>query len=321
MKTDLVSVSERGKIVAVPCVTIMGRTVIVNGSWIRMAMVHDELYLKGQSVADPDSFVALLKKSSLKADIFSFSQALPDITPKHKYSMVFDNHAVIPITTFEQWWNALSQDSRRNVRIAAKRGVTVRSVNYDDAFVAGIKGIYDETPVRQGRPFWHFNKPFESVKQENATYLGQSEFIGAYLGDELAGFIKMVYVGTYAHIMQILSKDKYFDLRVSNALIAKAVGICSERGKQSLLYCKYTYEKKANSSITEFKRRTGFVEVVYPRYFVPLTVKGKFAIKTGLHLGVKSMLPQKVVNVLLKLRERYYQSTGAVSTKECKFGC
>src|SRR6202007_3187530 len=106
---------------------------------------------------------------------------------------------------------------------AEKRGVNVKIAQFDDEFVRGIQGIYNESPVRQGRRFWHFGKNFETVKRENATYLDRSDFIGAYFNDELIGFIKIVYVDCIATLMQILAKEEHHDGRPMNALLAKAV--------------------------------------------------------------------------------------------------
>ena len=99
----------------------------------------------------------------------------------------------------EAWWEKLPQEARKNTRRAAKRGVEVKVVPFDDELARGIHKICNETPVRQGRPFWHYGKDFETVKREHATYLERSEFIGAYFENELIGFIKMVYVDRLAY--------------------------------------------------------------------------------------------------------------------------
>ena len=43
------------------------------------------------------------------------------------------------------------------------------------AFSRGISNVYNETPIRQGRKFWHYGKSFDQVKAANATYLDRSE--------------------------------------------------------------------------------------------------------------------------------------------------
>jgi hypothetical protein len=179
-------------------------------------------------------------------------------------------------------------------------------VQFDDELVRGIQEIYDETPVRQGRRFWHFGKDFDTVKRENATYLDRSEFLGAYFKDELIGFIKIIYVDRIATLIQILAKNEHQDKRPLNALLAKAVEVCERNGISFLLYGKYMYDGNANSPLTEFKRRNGFEEIKYPRYFLPLSVRGRAAIRLGLHKGLKGLIPPSAVSCLRRLRSQFY---------------
>jgi hypothetical protein len=90
-----------------------------------------------------------------------------------------------------------------------------------------------------------------------------------------------------------------------NALIAKAVEICEQRGFAYLTYCNYVYNDP-DSSLTEFKRRNGFEQVLVPRYYIPLTLKGKIALKLGLHHGLVKFIPKSVFKQLLRLRTRWY---------------
>jgi len=49
---------------------------------------------------------------------------------------------------------------------------------------------------------------------------------------------------------------------------------------------------------------------------VPLTFKGWLAIKIGLHLGVRNLIPTSVISVLLKLRARFYRSKSTPKQRE-----
>ena len=122
---------------------------------------------------------------------------------------------------------------------------------------------------------------------------------------ELIGFIKMVYVDGLASIMQILAKAAHQNLRPTNGLIAKAVEVCDEESRSHLLYCKYVYHKGYQDPLTEFKRRNKFQQVLIPRYFVPLMLKGRLAMSLNLQLGFSELLPQWLVNSLLKARRKY----------------
>lgn len=302
MNTDYVDILVRGKAVSVPSARIDGRTVIATGKWIKIAAVQDEELIEDDPITDPKLFVAQLKDTHLKADIFTLAQRIPDTTPKHKHHLEWDNFAVIPITGFSDWWEKRAEyDVRKAVKRAKKRGVIVTQTEFNDSFVEGICGIYNESPIRQGKAFWHYQKEFDAVKRENSTYLERSTFIGAYYNDELIGFIRMVRVGTLAITLQVISQKRHFDKKPTNALIAKAVEICEQRGMSHLIYGNYVY-KDPNSSLTEFKRRNGFERVLVPRYYIPLTLKGKIALKLTLHRRLPDHIPGPLLSQLRKIR-------------------
>jgi hypothetical protein len=300
-ETSYIEVKRKGKAVKVPATRIGDVTVLAEGRFMRIATVQDEELVQAEALRRPDAFIARLTTSTLKADLFTFAQKLPDVQPHHSYYYEWDNLAVIRISSYSAWWKQLSDPVQRAVKKAKKVGVIVKEVEFSDAFVDGIRGIYDETPVRQGRVFWHYQKSFETVKAENSTHAEHNAFIGAYFEEELIGFIRLVYVGSTAEIVQILSKTQHQDKRTTNALIAKAVEICEQRGIASLIYCNYVY-KDPNSSLTEFKRRNGFEQILVPRYYIPLTWRGRLLMKLSLHHGIKGMLPLWLITLLLRAR-------------------
>ena len=307
-KAGLAEIRIAGKTLYAPSAKICGSTVVVTGNWLRQASIKDEDVAEGEIVTDPSVFLEELKRSGLHADIFSFCQKIPDTTPKYSYPFEWDNSAGIPLTSFDEWWeNRLPQETRRNVRRATKRGLVVRPVELDDELVRGIQAIYNETPIRQGRRFWHFGKDFETVKMENETYPERSVFLGAYFHDELIGFTKIIYFDQIATLIHIMSKIEHQDKRPTNALIAKAVEVCAKRGFKFLLYAKFIYDGDHSSQLTEFKRRNGFEEMRYPRYFVPLTLKGAMAVKLGLYKGLRGLIPLPLLVSLKSLRSRIYQ--------------
>ncbi len=141
----------------------------------------------------PEAMVEELKKCGTRIDLFTFLQKVDETTPKYKYPMEWDNLAVLPVTTFENWWtNQISSLPRNRARQAEKRGVTLREVAFDEALVKGIWEMYNESPIRQGAAFKHYGKSLEEVRRMSATYLESSVFIGAYLGEKLIGFVKLV---------------------------------------------------------------------------------------------------------------------------------
>src|SRR6266446_2227097 len=292
-----------------PVINVNGTSLLVSGRLIRVGEIYDECWLEKESVGNPEQIINSIRDSRIQIDIFSFSQKLSETTSKYNYYMEWDNVAAIPITTFNEWWTRLPQATRKNVRRSVKRGVHVEVTEFNDEFVKGIVNIYNETPTRQGRRFWHYGKDFDTVKMINSNYLANCDFIGAYLKDELIGFLKLVYIGEEARIMQIISMVKHQDKRPTNALIAKAVEISGKRQMKYFIYGKYIYGKKTNSPIIEFKNRNGFEMVNIPKYYIPLNTKGKIFLKLKLHHGINGLIPGKIINYIVTLRAKWYEIT------------
>jgi hypothetical protein len=306
MALNKVEVRAAGKNTLAPAADICGRTVIAKGGRIKMASVLDEIVTPGELVPDPETFVAELRKSGLPADVLTFFQRPPEVTPKFQHHFEWDNYAVVDTSNFDAWWEKLPQEARKNTRRSAKRGVVVKSVPYDDALAQGIHKLCNESPVRQGKPFWHYGKDFETVKREHGTFLDRSEFVGAYFQDELIGFIKMVYTDRLAVILHIIAFNSHYDKRPLNALITKAVEICAQKGVGYFVYGSYAYGNKKDSSLVEFKRRNGFEQLNFPRYYLPLTLKGKIYVALRLYRGAVGLIPGPVLNLLLKTRDKFY---------------
>ena len=303
-----IEVSVKGQWVSVPAAVINGHTVVVRGRWIKMAEIHDEYWTEGE-LEDPDAFMKSLNEQSgkgLKADILTFSQKLPNVTPKHPYPVDWDNVAAIDLTSYENWLRKLSPDTRRNIKTAAKREVTTRLLKLDADLVSRIMEINNEVPIRQGRAFHHYGKDFTAVKQDYASFGDRSDYIGAFFQDEMIAFLKIVRIGQTAAIMQLLSKTSHHDKRAPNALIARAVEHYAAQKASYLTYIRYRYGKKRRSPLTEFKRRNGFVEMAVPRFYVPLTAKGRIANALNLHKPLVEVLPEKLTYTLLDLRTKWH---------------
>jgi hypothetical protein len=259
-------------------------------------------------VPDPLRAVDALKRWDERPDLFAFPQKIGEPTSQLGFRTEWDDFALLRITTYDDWLkNRVKRDVKENLRRARREGIVVRSCAYDDDFVRGIKELYDETPIRQGRPFWHYGKSFESLREIHGTYQDRAEYIGAYLGNELIGFLKMVYVDNFAKTMHVISKERHFQKRPSNALLAKAVEVCAEKRLAHLIYGEYTFPGKGTNSLTEFKKHHGFEGTRYPRHFIPLTTKGRLALMLNLHKGLRPFVPASVTHVLLKVRSAYYR--------------
>ena len=316
--TKLEEIRIAGKTLYVPSTDICGRTVVVTGKWISTAQIKDEDVVEGVTVEAPDSFIIKLKESNLKADDFTFAQRPTDVTPKFDCYSEWDNWAAMPTTCFKDWWENLPQESRKNVRRATKRGVVVKVTPFDDDLVKGVHRIYNGIRVRDGRPFWHFGQDIQSVRRGLATYLDRSEFIAAYWGEELIGFVKMVYVDDLAMLFHLISMDEHYDKRPANALIAKAAEVCEQKGVSHLIYTKFIYGNKRRSSLVEFKRRNGFQQVNFPRYYIPLTLRGKLFVWLRLYRGFSGLMPEPILQPLLSLRAWYYKKISTTLASQHK---
>jgi hypothetical protein len=297
-------ISIKGKKVAVDATVIDGKTIVVTGKFIRIAGIKDDICDDG--IQNPEIIIKELKKIK-KADIYTFEQKLPETEPKYKYLYELDNLAVLKIQSYEYWWDKqINNDARRMVRKAEKNGVTVRVEPFSDDLVRGIKSIYDEMPLRQGKPFWHYKKNFDTVKSDNSTYLDRSEFICAYYNNELIGFDKIFYTGNRADQIQLVAKMKHRDKSPTNAIIAKTIDVCAKKGITYLTYGKYYYGSKGDDSLSDFKKRNGFEKIDFPRYYIPLSLKGKIAVKLKLYKRFVSFLPSSLVEFLIKIRTIMY---------------
>lgn len=301
MKSFFVEQKIRGKKKKVPAIKIKDIIFICTGKFLKKVSIYKEDWYDFHLENSIDDIITELKKSDLKADILTFGQKIPNIRPRLKYHYEWDNIAAIPIMSYENWISSLSSDARKDLKRAIRMGVITQNVSFSDELVSGILEIHNESPIRQGKYFIHYGKDFKTVKDEYSTYPDRSDFIAAYKGNELIGLLKLVYVGELACIMEILSKISHYDKRPTNSLIAKAVEICVANKKSYLTYGKYHYGKKKDSFV-EFKHRCGFMEILYPKYFIPLTLKGQIAILFGLHRQLLDLVPSVLMTIYRKLR-------------------
>jgi hypothetical protein len=287
-------------------IKVCGKEIRVNGRLIRTAKLEGEKFV---FLEDPQTVIGGLPNCGVRVDLFTFIQRLPETAPKYHYSMEWDNFAALPVTTFEQWWNhQIGFKARNKAKQAEKKGVVIREVPFDENLVKGIREVYNESPVRQGARNTHYGKDFQTVYREEATFLDSSIFIGAYLGDELIGFIKLVYdeTRTQAGLLNIVSMIRHRDKAPTNALVAQAVRSCAKRGISYLVYSNFTYGKRQQNSLADFKERNGFQRIEVPRYYVPLTYSGKIAYQLGLHRTLADHIPAPVAAKLRELRVAWY---------------
>ncbi len=285
---------------------ICGKEIRIDGRLIRIGFIDGEGY---QFLEEPEAALESLRNSNARIDLFTFIQKLSDTSPKYTYPMEWDNFAALRVSTYDGWMTKQIDFKVRNkVRKAAKNGVVVREVPFDDAYVRGIHAIYNESPTRQGKAFWHYGKDLETVRKMNATFMDRSIFIGAFFEGDLIGFVKLVFDETrsQAGLMQIVSMIRHRDKAATNALIAQAVRSCAERGISYLWYANMSYGNKRDYGNADFKRHNGFQKIELPRYYVPLTFAGRMALRLGLHHSIADWIPEPVAATYRRIRRQWY---------------
>jgi len=276
-----------------------GKEIAISGIFPRVAKLRAEYH---EYVEEPVGFVRQLKNSSVHADLFTFLSPVSDAKPRYDYPFDWHRVAVLHFETYQKWWKEQINDKTRNmVRKAGKKGVTIQVAEFDDEFARGIHAIYNESPIIQGKPSRHYGKDFETLKQAHMTFPDRSVFIAARLDGMLIGFIKMIMHKEYASLMQINSLMAQRDKAPTNALLAKAVEVCEERGIHLLQYGVWS-----RRSLGAFKKHHGFVMQQIPRYFVPISWRGRVALGLGLHRNLLEFMPGNWLDTFVNLRTRWY---------------
>jgi hypothetical protein len=285
------------------CVHINGQVYSLSHGLITTIGLDEEWF---EDINDPAATIAALDGARITPDIFTFWQRIPETKPKYDHHLELESISVLTIQSYDHWWNKQVKGTTRNmIRKSQKAGVEVREACFDDDFVRGMTEIFNESPIRQGRRFWHYGKNFETVKRQFSRFLFREDLIGAYYQGELIGFVMLANAGRFGVLGQFISKFKHRDKATNNALMAKAVEVCAKRQLPYL-----TYGGWSQNSLVDFKRHSGFEEIKVPRYFVPLTRKGQLALKLGLHRGWKAVLPDRIKSALKELRKSWYGLKG-----------
>jgi hypothetical protein len=233
--------------------------------------------------------VYLEKLQGRNIDIFTFIErkwCCPSSFALNGWVKTNDNVGLLEIKNFESWLQNVGKKTRNMIKKAEKSGVKVSVSERNQRLAEGIWRIYNETPIRQDRAFPHYGARLESIVAMVAA-ANNSTFIEATLEGEIIGFIQLRHGDKITLTSNILSMQKHWDKALNNAMLAKAVEVCAAKGEQWLLYGRIGN----HPSLDKFKENNGFVKVPIIRYYVPLTSRGKLAIKLGVHRDFKDSLP------------------------------
>ena len=277
----------------------MTQALAISGRLVRIVRKRSEAF---EPLEDPEACLGELREKRVRADLFTFSQRVSELEPRFGYHCESEPVAILKIHTYEKWWKETVNDKTRNmVRKAGKKRVRVEVVPYTDELVHGIKQIYDECPIRQGKKSRHFGKSFERIKAEHGTFLERSEFIGAYIDNRLIGFAKVVFQPDFASIMNFISLLSERDKAPNNALMAKVVDRCTLKGIGILHYGVWGHR-----GFAEFKVHNGFRCQNVLRFYVPLTARGQLALRLGWHRPLVNHIPEPVLDWLATARSKWF---------------
>ncbi len=205
-----------------------------------------------------------------------------------------DNVALLHIKSYADWLATIGKKTRNMIRKAEKNGIETVVTQPNDALAEGMWKIYNETPIRQERGFPHYGVTIETVKQDLRS-LKDCINLGAYLQGELVGFVQFLSGPDTALLSQVLSLQRHRDKAINNILIAKTVEECQNQKMKWLIYGRMGN----HPSLDVFKQNNGFSRFVFPRYYLPLTAKGRFATRLGLQENLQDIVPQPVKNTII----------------------
>jgi len=291
--------NHKGRDIVCDAINVDGNVFLISCGFIRTAQLK---YVYHSDVKNPEKVIAALKTASKRVDFLRFCQRVPDTHPKFDYYRETREIAAIPISTFDYWWTQqINAKTRNMVRKPEKNGVRIEETDLTESFINGVVEIFNESPLKRGKPFWHYGKDYKTVEKGLNKNRHEAIYIASYFKDELIGYIKLIVADRNAMITQILDKMSQRDKSPMNGLIAKAVEICADRG---IPFITYTVWRRGDHG--KFQERNGFRKYPVPEYFVPLTLRGKISLKLGLHNGVKPMVPEKVYELMLSVRAKIW---------------
>ena len=276
---------------------IDNKEISINGRFFRIAKLHHEWY---EFLDEPAALVEKMKQSKPLPDLFTFVQEGHVPHPEFPFYRETVTSSILAIKSFDDWWDNLHFKARNKARKAHKTGVEIHETELNDSFISGVEKIYNECPLRQGRKFTHYGKNFDQIKEDLGSFIDKSIFTGAYFNGELIGFMKTFQGNGIFRNIHILAMLAHRDKCVMDALIARAVKLCDEKGVSY-----FHYGDWASRGLGAFRTKYNFQPQESSRYFIPLTARGKLMLNFRLHRPLRERLPQAWADRLIALRNNW----------------
>ena len=255
----------------------------VSGRMVRIARVRHEWF---EFLDNPPAFIEELRRADV-ADVATFLQEAHVERPTWSYLQQTTHASVLSFKNFDDWWKGLKDKARNQARKAQKTGVELRPARLDDDFLRGVKAIYDESPLRQGRKFTHYGKDLAEIREDLSSFPECTTFTGAYHDGRLIGFVKLFEGNRIMRIVHIIATFADRDKCPMDALMVRAVEMAGQKGIFHLHYGDW-----AHGGLGAFRLKYGFERHDCPRYFVPLNGRGALSLKLGLHRRFRDRIPQ-----------------------------
>ena len=168
--------------------------------------------------------------------------------------MLYSTQALLRIpSTHEEFLQLVGHDTRKNIRRAERQGYEYKEFIWND-HLDEIYGINTSKEERQSVPMrgW-YRKPVQPRHhcEEEIQY---RKYYGAFKEGKIYAYLHFWVIGDIAILKHIIGHVDHLKYGMMNGLISYAVRECI--GNPQIRWLEYgTYDK---SSLSEFKRRTGF---------------------------------------------------------------
>jgi hypothetical protein len=194
------------------------------------------------------------------------------------------------VTSFAQWWEDIGFKTRNKIRKSQKSGVELRVEPLSDDFARGVEAIYAESPIRQGRRFFHYGQSAASIKEELSSFSDRSTLVGCYHAGEMIGFMKLFHGADVLRTIHIVAKISQRDKCAMDAMISQAVELCDRNKVHHLHYGSWT-----DGGIGVFRE--------------PLNVRGRLMLGLNLQRPLRQRLPRALVGALTDARAKWNART------------
>ncbi len=203
-------------------------------------------------------------------DLFSFiERSFLRRHKQHRFGFYTSSETIglLQIEGFDTWVKSLRPRERTTIRKADRIGLKTRVVDVDEDFIQSACRIYNETPIRQGRKYSGFGISVDDVRNKFSN-LQSSEVIGAYIDNKLIGLAWIEFGDQVAAMMSFISLTSRRNKNPNNALMARTVKLCHEKGFRYLTYGNMGY----NPGLDFFKKNNGFQRVCNPKVFYSVDI-------------------------------------------------